>query len=387
MHCNFVASISCKIHSTQAFTDLFIIYRFRFHFEADFIIRSARCQHKTCFVKKKKRMAKKLSNHDRQLLKNEYLAWSSENTQKQFSILVTGKTGVGKSRLVNALVGRKVAQEGRLRSACTDTVTSYRVEIDGVEVVVWDSPGLQDGTCNERLYLADMKGKLDAGFDVMIYCLSMTETRFYEADKKAIRAMTECFGKDLWRKAVVALNFANRITDPDEEDELAYFMGEKYFWDKAIDDILNDLGIDCNVRDVLPIVPTGTYKKLRLPTCENWLSELWMGCYTVMSVSSGLTLYRISENRLTFTNSPSSAAVASINRSCGDDDQPLIPESDTEQGQDDSGDIPREIPLNEEQEERFLRKIWAAFVRGCRKVKDLVKDLGHAVIRSFTRDA
>lgn len=169
-----------------------------------------------------------------------------------FSLRVI-KTGVGKSRLVNALVGKQVAQEGRPKTACTDVVTSYRAVIYGVEVVVWDSPGLQDGTCNERLYLADMKNRLDRGFDVMIYCLSMTETRLYDADKNAIRAMTECFGKDLWRNAVVALTFANRIMDPDEEDELAYFMGEKYFWDKAIDDILGDLGIDCKVRSVLPV--------------------------------------------------------------------------------------------------------------------------------------
>ena len=126
----------------------------------------------------------------------------------------------------------------------------------------------------------------------MIYCLSMTETRFYEADKKAIRALTGCFGRDLWKKAVVALTFANRITDPDEEDELAYFMNEKYLWDKAIDEILADLGIDLNVRSTFPVVPTGNYKNLRLPTCENWLSELWLSCHIVMSDSSGLTWYQ-----------------------------------------------------------------------------------------------
>ncbi|KAJ7374053.1 hypothetical protein OS493_009383 [Desmophyllum pertusum] len=199
----------------------------------------------------------KLSNDDLQSLKQVYSAWFSEESQNQFSILVTGKTGVGKSRLVNALVGKKVAHEGRPRTACTDTVTSYRAEIDGVEVVVWDSPGLQDGSCNENVYVADMKNKLNQGFDVMIYCLSMTETRFYDADKNAIRTMTRAFGHELWNKAVVALNFANRIIDPDEEDELAYFMGEKYHWDKAIDDILGELGIDCKVRKALPVVPTG----------------------------------------------------------------------------------------------------------------------------------
>ena len=336
-------------------------------------------------------MAAKLSNDDLRSLGQTYSEWLSDNCQNHFSILVTGKTGVGKSRLVNALVGRQVAQEGRLRTACTDAVTAHQAVIDGVKVVIWDSPGLQDGSCNERLYLADMKDKLDrAGFDVMIYCLSMTETRFHDADKNAIRAMTEYFGQDLWKKAVVALNFANRISDPDEEDEVAYFMNEKYSWDKAIDDFFAELKISCNVRDALPIVPTGTYKKLRLPTCENWLSKLWISCYCVMSNSSAITWYRMNKDRLTFPGSPTPpATVAAYSHSCEDENlnQVLIPENecDTTQGPNDLGDIPREIPLNQEQEEKFWKKIWSAFVSGCRKVKHSVASLGHAVLRSITR--
>lgn len=109
-----------------------------------------------------------------------------------------------------------------------------------------------------------------------------------------------------------------------------------------------------------------------------------MSCYTVMSDSSRLTWYRINEDRLKFPNSPSSAAVA-FSSSCEDDNQLLTPESDTNQSQDDPGDIPREIPLNEEQEEKFWKKIWAAFVRGCRGVKHLVTNLSHTVVRLITR--
>lgn len=342
----------------------------------------------TYYVKNIDRMAAKLSNDDLQSLRHAYSEWFSENCQNRFSILVTGKTGVGKSRLVNALVGKRVAEEGRAREACTDTVTAHHAEIYGVEVVVWDSPGLQDGSCNERMYLADMKRKLETGFDVMIYCLSMPETRFQVPDKNAIRNMTDCFGKDLWKNAVVALTFANRISDPDEEDEVAYFMGEKYFWDKAIDDFLGELGIDCDVRKALPIVPTGTYKNLRLltdPPCENWLSELWMSCYSVMSVPSGLTWYRINKDRLKFPGSSAAPAAVAYGHSCEDDNQLLMPECDTTQGPDDPGNIPREIPLNQEQEEKFWKKIWSAFVNGCKEVKHLVTNLSHAVLRSITR--
>jgi len=324
----------------------------------------------------------KLSKDDIQSIKHAYSEWVSENRQNHFSILITGKSGVGKSRLVNALVGRRVAKEGKLKTACTDTVAAHEAVIDGIKVVVWDSPGLQDGSCNERLYLDDMKSKLGRGFDVMIYCLSMTETRFQVADKNAIKTMTTHFGKDLWKNAVVALTFANRISDPDEEDELAYFMNEEYTWDKAIEEFFCGLGIDCRVNENLPVVPTGNYKKLRLPTCENWLSELWISCYMVMSDSSGLTFYRINKDRLKFPSSSTApeAAVA-CSPSCEDQNELLLPQCDTTQGTDDPGDIPREIPLNQEQEERFGKKIWSAFVNGCRWIKLKVSNFSHAVLR------
>ena len=183
----------------------------------------------------------------------------------------------------------------------------------------------------------------------------------------------------------MALTFANRISDPDEEDEVAYFMGEKYFWDKAIDDFLAELGIGCDVRDVLPVVPTGNYKTLRLPTCENWLSELWMSCHSVMSVSSGLTLYRINKDRLKFSGSSAAPVAVAYGHSCEDDNQVLIPECDTTQGADDPENIPREIPLNQEQEEKFWKKIWAASVNGCERVKHLATNFSHAVLKLITR--
>ena len=249
-------------------------------------------------------MAKKLCISAPELSNSAFLKWVSEKRQNRLSILITGKTGVGKSRLVNALVGERVAKEGRSKSACTDTVTSYRAKINGVDVVVWDSPGLQDGTCNERLYLQDMESKLSQGFDVMIYCISMTDTRFYEADKSAIRTLTKEFGSKLWKNGVAALTFANLKTkDPDEEDDLAYYLGERYFWEKAIDEFLANLNVDLLVRQQIPIVPTGNYKQLRLHECENWLSDLWIKCFNVMSISSGLAFFKINESRLKYPDS------------------------------------------------------------------------------------
>ena len=298
--------------------------------------------------------------------KSAFLKWVSEKRQDRLSILITGKTGVGKSCLVNALVGERVAKEGRSTSACTNTVTSYKTETSDVELVVWDSPGLQDVTCNERLYLQDMESKLSQGIDVMIYCISMNDRRFYDADKHAIRTLTEVFGSKIWKNSVVALTFANfKTKDPDEVDDLAYFLSEKCIWKKEIDEFLAKLNVDLQVCQQIPIVPTGNYKQLCLPGCENWLSDLWGKCFSVRSTSSGLVFFKINESRLKYLDSsPATASTAAAARSS--DENPMLMNEDENQSayNPDHEDIPREIPQNQEQEDGLLKRLWDTFLSG-----------------------
>ena len=68
-----------------------------------------------------------------------------------------------------------------------------------------------------------------------------------------------------------------------------------------------------------------------------------------MSDSGGIAMYLINKHRLT-------SSAASITRPA---------DSDTTQGADagcDLGDIPREIVLNEEQEDRVVKRMWPGFV-------------------------
>ena len=321
-------------------------------------------------------------------LKSAFTKWVSEKRQKRLFILITGKTGVGKSRLVNALVGKRVAKEGRSKSPCTDTVTSYGTKINDIEVVVWDSPGLQDGKCDERLYLQDMESKLSQGFDVMIYCINMSERRFYDADKKAMRTLTQAFGKKIWEKSVVALTFANlMMNDPDFEDDLAYYKGEKHSWEKAIDEFLASLWVRSQVRREIPIVPTGNYKQLCLPECENWLSDLWIKCFHVMSISSGLALVKINKGRLKYPDRSAATAITAAD-ACSpevDENQTPMPEDKIQSANNPGSyeDIPRTIPLNQEQEDGLLKRIWNAFLVGY----EVFKNLGYSIIRCFFQTA
>lgn len=315
-------------------------------------------------------MSRSLKSTNADLLKvNKTLAeWSaaSKTKQKQLSIVITGKTGVGKSRLVNALLGKPVAPEGRKRRVGRTTeVNSYEMNIMGIKIVVWDSPGLQDGSCDERTYLNNLKEKLMDGFDLMIYCIKMDDQRLYSEDKKAIHTLTRGFGKNIWNKALVALTFANKISDPDKGDELVYFQSMESEWRQAIDDFLSELRIDPQIRRTLSVIPAGNYRSLSIPTRENWLSEFWTGCYCVMGDDSALYLYEINKDRLKFPGSQEMAAACSIQVPDGRN----IPEETVGHGDlADQDLIPREIPLNEEQEERFFKRTTRALGQLRRRV-------------------
>lgn len=283
----------------------------------------------------------KLSNSDSADLKDEVLSLILQQNRKPLSILITGKTGVGKSRLVNALVGQPVAPEGRERSrGCTDTVTAYSVVIHGITVLVWDSPGLQDRTVrNEDLYFRGVK---QHGCDLMIYCSRMDVHRFTPDDEMAIRTLTRVFGKEIRKKTVIALTFANKIEDPDEGDEEAYFKDEHRLWKEAIDLFLRtELRLESLVLGAISVVPAGNYKKLRLPTSENWLSELWISCFLAMDAPEALQLFLINQHRLIFSGST------------------VLPAESANQGAvvADASEIPQMIPLSKEQEDTIWRRV------------------------------
>ncbi|KAL9980642.1 hypothetical protein ACROYT_G009252 [Oculina patagonica] len=310
-------------------------------------------------------------------LKTAFTRWISREGQKHLSILVTGRTGVGKSRLVNALVGKRVAEEGKQKGPETPTVNPYPIVINGIEVLVWDSPGLQDGTCDEEFYLEDMGNKLHKGLDIMLYCIKMDDMRFRGDDKNAIRALTRKFGPEIWKNAVIALTFANKIEDPDGEDDEEqkdYFLRDLKFWQDEIDQFLasdREVKLDSTIRKAIPLVPVGISKKPRLPTCENWLSDFWISCYRRMKSSSRINLYRISKNRCRF---PSGSV--NIEAPCSSEMQAAIAAEADDQ-------IPDLIPLSQEQHDEFWKNTWDSFKVYCTEMlerPELVTTVGLAVL-------
>ncbi len=235
-----------------------------------------------------------------------------EGKSKNINILVTGKTGVGKSTLVNGIVGREVAEQGDTLDPETSEVTAHTTREGDITVNVFDSPGLQDGTKNEARYLADMKQKC-ADVDLVVYCIRMSEPRVPEGgpDIKAIRLLNETFGHDMWKNTVFLLTFANDIVESAELeaddlcDQQRYFNEDLQSWETLIHEWLHiTVGVPKEIVDGIIIIPAGHKNKPLLPDSasvageSHWLSRVWLKALAVTKPQAQLALIKLNLHRI-----------------------------------------------------------------------------------------
>jgi GTPase SAR1 family protein len=239
-------------------------------------------------------------------IRQELVKWFDNSNEVQ--IFITGKTGVGKSTLVNGLVGEKVAKEGETLDRETSVVTDYRCNHRSVDVTVWDSPGLQDGTNQEGDYLKDMKKKC-SDVDLSIYCVSLKETRFVPncPDILAMRKLTSLFGKKMWENAMFVLTFANLAEDLDskfleadtEEEKVELFEAKVKRWkDVLTAALINDVGVDKKVAERIEVVPAGHENIPELLDRPHWLSPIWFAALYAMNSRAQPAMVKLNYNRI-----------------------------------------------------------------------------------------
>ena len=204
--------------------------------------------------------------------------------------MITGKTGSGKTSLINGLIGAEVGDEGETLSRSTTKVMPKELVLEEKKVRIWDTPGLQDGTGEEKQYLDQMK-RFCSDCDLYIYCVNMSQKRFEASEKRAIEALTKTFGRQFWPKVLFVLTFANTEVgnfpmDCNKEERFQNLIKK---WHSEIVKELVKLGVEQKVAEAIEMVPTGYRKPLqqnpncwKLPGIPNWFLNFWYKCAEVM---------------------------------------------------------------------------------------------------------
>lgn len=222
-------------------------------------------------------------------VKDSIRAIVSHNQQDRFRMFVFGKTGAGKSSLINTLLQREVAKEGKSLRAQTSEVKPHRYGVDladcgippleefqdtinDVPITLWDSPGLKDPYTDGKETLKEIKAKCQ-GIDLFVYCAQITQRRVGQDEFDSIAELTNALGKDIWKSALIALTFANKV-ECESEETLKNLVLE---WKTVLQDAVERAGITKDDAASIPVVPV-SYRNRPLPGVDDWYGEFWIEC-------------------------------------------------------------------------------------------------------------
>lgn len=234
--------------------------------------------------------------------------WCKER-KPQLKILVAGKIAVGKSSLVNCLIGRKVARTGMPATQVTRDVNRYECKFNGVDIIIVDTPGLLGPDLQTHLdheTLQQIYQGTEGAIDLLLVCLNMT-TRFDQTDILVIQKLKQIFKDTIWKNTLFVLTHANVISleyqsgappqPVDETEQKEHFENFLSIYREGISGLFQS-HIPANLLKEIPVVPAGN-KNPNLPGYGDWLSKFWIKAFTRSSESGKVELMRIPKDRFT----------------------------------------------------------------------------------------
>ena len=217
------------------------------------------------------------------------------------NILLTGKTGVGKSSIINAIIGNTVAHEGKDLSGVTREVTSYKMTVNNINFEIWDSPGITD---TDDVITERIKKTLKQNcphLHLLLYCIRMDRDRVKVSELEAIKQLSHVFTPKIWDTAVFALTFANRVLPPSEietaEEVTKWFKKRIKEFQEVIVRALVESGVPQDKAKQVPVIPTGYHKRTRLMPNprelydrQDWFYPFWQTCFDHMEENALIPL-------------------------------------------------------------------------------------------------
>ncbi|PHT48550.1 Translocase of chloroplast 34, chloroplastic [Capsicum baccatum] len=144
----------------------------------------------------------------------ELIRKSKQERRNTLTVLVMGKGGVGKSSTVNSILGERAVTVSAFQSEIPRPVMVSR-SWEEFTLNIIDTPGLvEGGYVNDQALDLIKRFLLNKTIDVLLYVDRLDSYRVDNLDRQVVKAITDSFGKEIWRRGLVVLTHA-QVSPPD----------------------------------------------------------------------------------------------------------------------------------------------------------------------------